>query len=402
MPILTLSRPPVLPDGRRGSIPLMSPLGTEELRRYARHLSLPEVGIAGQERLAAGSVLLVGMGGLGSPAALYLAAAGVGRLGLVDFDLVDRSNLQRQVLYGEADVGRRKLEAAAERLRAANSKLALELHEERVGKDNVSELVAGYDVVVDGTDNFPTRYLVHDASFFAGRPYVYGSIFRFEGQASVFARGRGPCYRCLFPEPPPAGSVPSCAEAGVLGVLPGIIGAIQANEAIKLLLEIGEPLLGRLLLFDALAMRFREVRLGRDAGCPLCGDQPTQRGLVEYDDACEVSGSSAGEETDLEIDPAEVAKRAERGERFTLLDVRLEHELRLARLPEALWIPLHELPRRLGEIPRDRPVYALCHIGQRSAAATMLLREQGFPAARNVAGGIDAWSLRVDPRIPRY
>ncbi len=384
----------------------MSPLAAEDLRRYARHLSLPEVGVAGQERLAAGSVLLVGMGGLGSPAALYLAAAGVGRLGLVDFDVVDRSNLQRQVLYAESDVGRSKLEAAAERLRAANSGLALELHESRVGKDNARDLVAGYDVVVDGTDNFPSRYLVHDACYFTARPYVYGSIFRFEGQASVFARDRGPCYRCLFPEPPPPGSVPSCAEAGVLGVLPGIIGSIQATEALKLLLGIGEPLLGRLLLFDALAMRFRELRLKRDAGCPLCGDRPTQRDLVEYDDSCAVTPASPGAPSasvvDFDISPAEVARRAAAGEAFTLLDVRREHELLLAKLPGALCIPLHELPRRLGEIPRDRPVYALCHAGQRSAAATTLLRDQGFVAARNIAGGIDAWSREVDPGVPRY
>jgi adenylyltransferase/sulfurtransferase len=247
---------------------------------------------------------------------------------------------------------------------------------------------------------------VHDACFFAGRPYVYGSIFRFEGQASVFARGRGPCYRCLFPEPPPPGSVPSCAEAGVLGVLPGIIGAIQANEALKLLLGVGEPLLGRLLLFDALEMRFRELKLKRDAGCPLCGDQPTQHELVEYDDACALPevGAEVADQTAVpfEIGPAEVARRAATGERFTLLDVRLEHELLLARLPGALWIPLHEMPRRLGEIPRDRPVYALCHGGQRSAAATVLLRDQGFAAARNIAGGIDAWSREVDPSVPRY
>ena len=384
----------------------MSPLTTEALRRSARHLSLPEVGIAGQERLAGGSVLLVGLGGLGSPAALYLAAAGVGRLGLVDFDVVDRSNLQRQVLYAESDVGRSKLEAAAERLRAGNSALELGLHEARVGKDNVRELVAGYDVVVDGTDNFPTRYLVHDACYFAGRPYVYGSIFRFEGQASVFARGRGPCYRCLFPEPPPPGSVPSCAEAGVLGVLPGIVGAIQANEAIKLLLGIGEPLVGRLLLFDALAMHFRELKLQRDAGCPLCGDRPTQHDLIEYDDACAVpeatDAESPGAAVEFEIATDEVARRAAAGESFTLLDVRLEHELLLARLPGALWIPLHELPRRFAEIPRDRPVYALCHVGQRSAAATTFLREQGFTVARNIAGGIDAWSREVDPGVPRY
>jgi len=383
----------------------MNGLSTEQLRRYARHLSLPEVGVAGQERLAAGSVLIVGMGGLGSPAALYLAAAGVGRLGLVDFDVVDRSNLQRQILYSESDVGRGKLEAAAERLQAANPGVVLDLHGTRLDRTNASGLVAGYDVVVDGTDNFPTRYLVHDACYFGGRPYVYGSIFRFEGQASVFARGRGPCYRCLFPEPPPPGSVPSCAEAGVLGVLPGIIGSIQANEALKLLLGAGEPLLGRLLLFDALGMRFRELALRRDARCPLCGDQPTQHELVEYDDACALPAAdppAGGSESAFEIAATEVARRRAAGERFTLLDVRLEHELRLARLPDTLWIPLHELPQRLGEVPRDRPVYALCHSGIRSAAATTLLREQGFAAARNLAGGIDAWSREVDSSLPRY
>lgn len=384
----------------------MAGLSTEQLRRYARHLSLPEVGLAGQERLAAGSVLIVGMGGLGSPAALYLAAAGVGRLGLVDFDVVDRSNLQRQILYGEADVGRRKLEAAAERLRAVNPGVAIDLHDARVERSNAADLVAGYDVVVDGTDNFPSRYLVHDACYFGGKPYVYGSIFRFEGQASVFARGRGPCYRCLFPEPPPPGSVPSCAEAGVLGVLPGIIGSIQANEALKLLLGTGEPLLGRLLLFDALAMRFRELALRRDALCPLCGDLPTQHGLVEYDDVCASPaagpGREGGDEAAFEIDATEVARLRAAGAPLTLLDVRLEHELRLARLPDALWIPLHELPRRLAEVPRDRPVYALCHAGMRSAAATTLLREQGFASARNIAGGIDAWSREVDPAVPRY
>lgn len=380
----------------------MKGLSVADLRRYARHLSLPEIGVAGQERLAAGSVLVVGMGGLGSPAALYLAAAGVGRLGLADFDLVDRSNLQRQILYSEADVGRSKLEAAAERLRAANSQVELTLHGTRVERDNALDLVAGYDVVVDGSDNFPTRYLVHDACYFAGRPYVYGSIFRFEGQASIFARDRGPCYRCLFPEPPPPGSVPSCAEAGVLGVLPGIVGSIQANEALKLLLGAGEPLIGRLLLFEALAMRFREVKLRRDAACPLCGDRPTQHELIEYSDVCAAPSTASDSESPFEIAPAEVARLGAAGAAFTVLDVRLAHELRLAKLPGALWIPLHELSQRLAEVPRDRPVFALCHLGQRSAAATQLLREQGFAAARNIAGGIDAWSREVDSAVPRY
>jgi len=376
----------------------MSRLTSAQLRRYARHLSLPEVGETGQEQLAVGRVLVVGMGGLGSPAALYLAAAGVGKLGLVDFDFIERSNLQRQILYGEGDVGRGKLEVAAERLRAANPEVELELHGARVERGNIGDLVAGYDVVLDGTDNFPTRYLVHDACYFAGRPYIYGSVFRFEGQASVFARGRGPCYRCLFPEPPPPGSVPSCAEAGVLGVLPGIIGSIQAIQAIQLLLRIGEPLVGRLLLFDALALRFRELALHRDVNCPLCGDRPTQHELVEYDEVCIPPGAGP----DFEISASEVAGLEATGEPFTLLDVRQAQELRLARLPGALWIPLHELPGRLAEIPRDRPVFAFCHLGMRSAAATSLLREQGVAGARNLAGGIDAWSREVDPTVPRY
>ncbi len=376
----------------------MSRLSAAQLRRYARHLSLPEVGEAGQERLAAGRVLVVGMGGLGSPAALYLAAAGVGKLGLVDFDVVERSNLQRQILYGEGDVGRGKLEVAAERLRAANPEVELELHGGRVERGNVGDLVAGYDLVLDGTDNFPTRYLVHDACYFSARPYVYGSVFRFEGQASVFARGRGPCYRCLFPEPPPPGSVPSCAEAGVLGVLPGIIGSIQASQAIQLLLGIGEPLVSRLLLFDALTLRFRELALRRDPGCPLCGEQPTQHDLVEYDDSC----APAGAGPDFEIAATEVARLAAAGARFTLLDVRQAPELEVARLPGALWIPLPELSGRLAEVPSDRPVYAFCHSGKRSAVATALLRENGWVGARNLAGGIDAWSREVDSSVPRY
>ncbi|MEO8274590.1 MAG: molybdopterin-synthase adenylyltransferase MoeB [Thermoanaerobaculia bacterium] len=376
----------------------VSGLSSAELQRYGRHLSLPEVGLAGQQRLKESRVLVVGAGGLGAPAALYLAAAGVGRLGLADFDFVERSNLQRQILYSESDVGRSKLEAAAARLRAANSDLDLVLHPTRVERGNITELVAPYDVVIDGTDNFPTRYLVHDACYFAAKPYVYGSIFRFEGQASVFARGRGPCYRCLFPEPPPPGSVPSCAEAGVIGVLPGIVGSIQANEAIKLLLGIGEPLFGRLLLFEALAMRFREVLVSRDADCPLCGDQPTQRELVEYSDVCAPDGNG----DDFDILPAEVARRRAAGEPMTILDVRLAPELAVARVEGALWIPLHQLPARTAEVPRDRPVFALCHVGVRSAQATVFLREAGYSDVRNIAGGIDAWSCEVDAGVARY
>lgn len=371
-------------------------LSRDELARYARHLSLPEVGIDGQRRLKAARVLVVGAGGLGSPAALYLAAAGVGTIGLVDFDFVDRSNLQRQILFGERDVGRGKLDAAAERLRETNPHLALELHPARVERGNVQELVDAYDLIVDGTDNFPTRYLVHDAAFFAGKPYVYGSIFRFEGQASLFERGRGPCYRCLFPEPPPPGAVPSCAEAGVIGVLPGIVGSIQANEAIKRILGVGETLTGRLLLFDALAMRFREIRLRRAAACPLCGDAPTQHELVEYVDAC------APAEAVFEIEVDELAAALAAPSPPLLLDVRLPHELRLAALPAAVAIPLHELPERLDELPRGRPIVAFCHLGARSLTAVELLRDHGHADARSLSGGIDAWSLRIDPHVPRY
>ena len=379
-------------DTKRGA------LSRDEMARYARHLSLPEVGIEGQERLKAARILVVGAGGLGSPAALYLAAAGVGTLGLVDFDFVDRSNLQRQILFGEGDVGRGKLDAAAARLRETNPHIRVETHAARVEKGNVQAIVDAYDIVVDGTDNFPTRYLVHDAAYFAGKPYVYGSIFRFEGQASVFHRGHGPCYRCLFPEPPPPGAVPSCAEAGVIGVLPGIIGSIQANEAIKLALGAGEPLVGRLLLFDALAMRFREVKFRRAADCPLCGDAPTQHELIEYSDAC----LSPELDQELEIEPREVARRLAAGEPLALLDVRLPHELRLAALPNAIAIPLHELPARLGELPRGVPIVALCHVGVRSLHAADLLRSEGFSGAKSIAGGIEAWSVEVDPGVPRY
>lgn len=374
------------------------PLSPDELRRYARHLTLPEVGVAGQERLRAGSVLVVGTGGLGSPAALYLAAAGVGRIGLVDFDVVDVSNLQRQVLYTGADVGRPKAEAAAERLAALNPFVRYEAHVERVELANVERLVGAYDLVVDGTDNFPTRYLVHDACWFAGKPYVYGSIFRFEGQASLFARDRGPCYRCLFPEPPPPGLVPSCAEAGVLGVLPGLVGSIQAAEALKGLLGVGDGLAGRLLLVDALSLRFREVALARDPACPLCGEQPSQSGLVQYTDVC----LPESEADDFEMTPEEAARRLAAGEPMLLLDVRREDELPLASLSGALWIPLHELGDRWRELPADRPILCVCHHGARSALATEWLRAQGLPGARNLAGGIDAWSRRVDPGVPRY
>jgi adenylyltransferase/sulfurtransferase len=384
-------------------------LDTDELRRYARHLSLPEVGEAGQRRLKAARVLLVGTGGLGSPLGLYLAAAGVGTLGLVDADRVDESNLQRQVLFGQGDLGRPKVEAAAERLRDVNPNVRLELHPLRLDSTNALERVRAYDVVVDGSDNFPTRYLVNDACVLAGKPDVYGSIFRFEGQAAVFWGAEGPCYRCLFPEPPPPGLVPSCAEGGVLGVLPGIVGAIQANETIKLILGVGETLVGRLLLFDALEMRFRELKLKKSPECPVCSAEPTLTELIDYDQFCAgpvadraAAGTETATESSTEIGPAELARWLEEGRELTLLDVRNPHEWEICRLPGARLIPLPELPGRLGELDRDRLVVAYCHVGARSAYAVELLRRAGFPRAVNLAGGVDAWSREIDKRMKRY
>ncbi|HKQ61875.1 MAG TPA: molybdopterin-synthase adenylyltransferase MoeB [Candidatus Polarisedimenticolaceae bacterium] len=371
-------------------------LSPEELQRYGRHLTLPEVGLEGQERLRAASVVIVGAGGLGSPLGLYLAAAGVGRIGLVDFDRVDLSNLQRQVLYGTRDVGRPKLEAARERLSDVNPHVRIETHAVRLVAANVRSILEPYDVVVDGTDNFPTRYLVNDACVLLDKPNVYGSIFRFEGQASVFWAGRGPCYRCLFPEPPAPGSVPNCAEGGVLGVLPALIGAVQATEAIKLILGRGELLVGRLLLCDALEMRFRELRVARDAGCALCGDRPTRRELVDEPELC---AAPPGAEADVNV--LELKARLDSGEPPLLLDVRTPGEWALGHIAGAQWIPLHELPARHGELDGAREVVAYCHRGTRSALAVRWLREHGF-RARNLAGGIDAWSERVDPAVPRY
>jgi len=372
-------------------------LSNAELRRYGRHLVLPEIGREGQERLRAARVLIVGLGGLGSPASLYLAAAGVGSLGLVEFDEVDETNLQRQVLYGDPDLGRPKLEAALERLGEVNPHVRLEPHAGRLGLDNARRLVAAYDLVLDGSDNFPTRYLVNDACVLEGRPDVWGAVFRFDGQASVFAAPGGPCYRCLFPEPPPPGAVPSCAEAGVFGSLPGIVGSIQATEAIKWITGAGEPLVGRLLVFDALAMSFREVRVPKSPDCPVCSGHPTQTGLVAYDESC-----APGAEEDFDLAPRELARRLKEGEALELLDVRLAYERDLAVLPGGLWIPLQELADRTGELPRDRTLAVYCHTGGRSAVAVEFLRRRGFPRAVNLAGGIDAWSRKVDPSVPRY
>jgi len=378
-------------------------LTDDELRRYGRHLVLPEFGVEGQQRLKAGSVLVVGAGGLGAPLAMYLAAAGVGRLGLVDFDRVDVSNLQRQLLYDTRDIGRPKLEAAAQRLAALNPGVRVECHDARLSSENALEILRGYDVIADGTDNFATRYLVNDACALLGRPNVYGSVFRFEGQVAVFDAARGPCYRCLYPDPPPPGLVPSCAEGGVLGVLPGVIGTLQAIEVLKQLAGIGEPLVGRLMVFDALAMRFRELRIRKDPACPLCGEHPTVRELVDYDAWC---GSPAPPEAAvndaIDISVRDYQALRERGEDHVLVDVREPHEYRIVHLEGSTLIPLGTLPAREEELDRSRLIVLYCHHGPRSRAATEYLRGRGFPRVRNLDGGIDAWSREVDPAVPRY
>ena len=375
-------------------------LTPEEMTRYSRHLVLPEVGLEGQQKLKSARVLCIGAGGLGSPATLYLAAAGIGTIGLVDFDAVDFTNLHRQILHSTSDVGRSKLDSARDRLHAVNPAVNLEMHETALTSANALEILAKYDVVVDGTDNFPTRYLVNDACVMTGKPNVYGSIFRFEGQASVFAVQGGPCYRCLYPEPPPPDLIPSCAEGGVLGVLPGVIGTIQATEAIKLVLGRGEPLVGRLLMFDALRMEFRELRLRRNPACPMCGDTPTIRELIDYEQFC---GVLRVEETaQEEIGPRELKERLDRGERVTILDVREPHENAINRIPEAKLIPLGELVHRIGEIDRESEIVVHCKTGRRSARAAEILRTEGFSRVFNLRGGILAWIDEVDPGQRRY
>jgi molybdopterin/thiamine biosynthesis adenylyltransferase/rhodanese-related sulfurtransferase len=374
-------------------------LTPEEVLRYSRHLLLPEVGVEGQGRLGAARVLIVGLGGLGSPASLYLAAAGIGTLGLVEFDRVDGSNLQRQVLYGTRQIGEPKIDAAAERLSDLNPHVRIERFPARLTAANARETIAGFDLVVDGSDNFPTRYLVNDACALQGKPLVYGSIFRFDGQVTVFDASRGPCYRCLHPEPPPPGLVPSCAEGGVLGVLPGVIGSLQALEALKLVLRVGDPLVGRLLLFDALRLRMRELALRKDPQCPLCGPNPTIRDLIDYEAFCGLTPPAAA--GSLEISPRR-AKEKLTGGGVTLLDVRepLEHEL--VHLEGSRLIPLGELPGRLAEIDPRAPVIVYCHHGRRSLEAVSLLRAAGFHDALSLAGGIEAWALELDPALPRY
>jgi adenylyltransferase/sulfurtransferase len=378
-------------------------LSREEIRRYGRHLIMPEVGLQGQQKLKAASVLLVGAGGLGSPAALYLAAAGVGRIGIVDFDVVDLSNLQRQIIHDTQDVGRPKLESAMNRLRAVNPHVEVKPFEAQLSSENALDILKDFDVVVDGTDNFPTRYLVNDACVLLKKPNVYGSIFRFEGQASVFYAERGPCYRCLYPEPPPPGLVPSCAEGGVLGVLPGIVGAIQAAETLKIILGIGDVLIGRLLLFDALAMQFRELKLRKNADCPICGRQPTIRQLIDYEAFCGTSVREAdtGEGSAPSISARELRERLNRGDDLFILDVREPHEYQLVNIKGHL-IPLGDLPKRVNELDASREIVVHCHVGSRSAAAVRFLRQTGFAKVVNLAGGIDRWAAEVDPKLVRY
>ncbi len=398
--------------GGSGAVDTLPGLNHDEVKRYSRHLIMPEVGMEGQRRLKAGSVLCIGAGGLGSPAALYLAAAGIGRLGLVDFDVVDFSNLQRQVLHGTSDVGRSKLESARARLTALNPEIQIETHEATLTSRNALDLFAGYDVILDGTDNFPTRYLVNDACVLLGKPNTYGSIFRFEGQASVFAARNGPCYRCLYPEPPPPGLVPSCAEGGVLGVLPGVIGTIQATEAIKLIVGIGEPLVGRLVVYDALRMKFRELKLRKDPDCPVCGTRPTVTALIDYEQFCGVGGAThadpvattpaAAEPNGLEITPLELKARLDRGDDLVLLDVREPHETQICSLDGFTLVPLGDVPRRLEELDRQRDLVVYCRSGARSLRAVMFLRRQGFDRAVNLTGGILRWIDEVDPSLAKY
>lgn len=383
-------------------------LTNDEFKRYSRHLILPEVGLEGQRKLKAARVLCIGAGGLGSPAALYLAAAGVGRLGIVDFDAVDFSNLQRQILHGTPDVGRSKLQSAKEKLHALNPGVDLETYETALSSKNALDLFRDYDIILDGTDNFPTRYLVNDACVLLGKPNAYGSIFRFEGQASVFGMPGGPCYRCLYPEPPPPGLVPSCAEGGVLGVLPGIIGTIQATETIKLILGTGEPLVGRLLLYDAFKMRFRELKLRRDPECPVCGDTPTIRALIDYDQFCGAVPAAAGSHPGgglPEITVQDFKARLDRGDRVFLLDVREPNEYQICRIPGSTLIPLGELPQRLSELPSGPgapDIVVHCKMGGRSAKAVRQLMERGFTGVQNLQGGILDWIDKVDPSQPKY
>jgi adenylyltransferase/sulfurtransferase len=380
-------------------------LTTDDLTRYSRHLILPEVGMEGQRRLKAAKVLCVGTGGLGSPMAFYLAAAGIGTLGMVDFDVVDASNLQRQIIHSTKDIGRKKLDSAAEKLLALNPALNVVKHDTLLSSANALDILKDYDIVADGTDNFPTRYLVNDACVLLGRPNVYGSIFRFEGQASVFATKEGPCYRCLYPEPPPPGLVPSCAEGGVLGILPGLVGVMQATEVIKLILGNGEPLIGRLLLVDALNMRFRELKLRKNPDCPVCGTHPTVTELIDYQQFCgivpETPQESSVKNGIPQMTVKELKRRMDAGEDLQLIDVREPYEVQIAQMGGKL-IPQNDVPQRLSEIDRNREVVVHCRSGARSQRIAEFLKQSGYPRVANLAGGILAWSDEIDPKVQKY
>jgi len=380
-------------------------LTSSDLSRYARHLILPEVGMEGQQKLKAARILCVGTGGLGSPLALYLAAAGIGTLGLVDFDVVDASNLQRQIIHSTKDIGRKKLDSAEEKLKALNPAMTIVKHDTMLSSANALDIIKDYDIVADGTDNFPTRYLVNDACVLLGKPNAYGSIFRFEGQASVFATEEGPCYRCLYPEPPPPGLVPSCAEGGVLGILPGLVGVIQATEVIKLILGKGEPLIGRLLLVDALNMRFRELKLRKNPECPVCGENPTVTALIDYEHFCGIVPETPQEKNVKngirQITVKELKARIDAGQNVQLIDVREPYEYQIAQIGGKL-IPQNDVPNRLAEIDRDREVVVHCRSGARSQRIAELLVQAGYPKVVNLAGGILAWSDEIDPKVQKY
>jgi sulfur-carrier protein adenylyltransferase/sulfurtransferase len=386
-------------------------LTNSEIARYSRHLILPEVGMEGQQKLKAAKVLCIGTGALGSPLSLYLAAAGVGTIGLVDFDVVDDSNLQRQIIHSTKDVGRPKIDSAAEKLTALNPHIKIVKHETMISSANALDIIKDYDIVADGTDNFPTRYLVNDACVLSGKPNAYGSIFRFEGQASVFATEDGPCYRCLYPEPPPPGLIPSCAEGGVLGILPGLVGVIQATEVIKLILGRGEPLIGRLMLVDSMNMKFRELKLRKNPDCPVCGTNPTVTELIDYQQFCgiapepkvdQVTATATQVQNGIsQISPRELKQRLDSGEELFVLDVREPHEYQIANLGAKL-IPLGDLPARAGELDKNREIVVHCKSGGRSQKAAEFLAQNGFKNVRNLAGGITGWSNDVDPTIPKY
>jgi len=380
-------------------------LTNDEVKRYSRHLIMPEVGVEGQRKLKAAKVLCIGAGGLGSPVAMYLAAAGVGTIGIVDFDVVDFSNLQRQILHSTPDVGKPKLQSAKEKLNALNPEIEIRTHEVALSSQNAMELFAPYDIIVDGTDNFPTRYLVNDACVLLGKPNAYGSIFRFEGQASVFATKEGPCYRCLYPEPPPPGLVPSCAEGGVLGVLPGMIGMIQATETVKLIMGIGEPLIGRFLLYDALRMRFRELKLRKDPDCPVCGTHPTVTKLIDYEQFCGIvpaAPEAAAVNNATEITSVELKQRLDRGDTLKIVDVREPNEYQINRIPGSVLIPLGDVPKRLNEIDPNDEIVVHCKMGGRSAKAADFLRSVGYKRVLNLKGGVLDWIDKVDPTQPKY